>query len=139
MAMKVRKPVDRNSLTYLTEAAKVDFALELVASLERLKITKQQLAERIGVKAPYLTRLLRGDENLTIATMVKVADSLGKRLNIHLSDRDCHVRWLEVIAHSNHADNHPHSAGDWRRFGQHGFDIENNGAANDYEIESIAA
>ena len=138
MGINSRKPLDRDSLVYLTESAKLDFALELNACLAKLKITQQELAERIGVKAPYLTRVLRGDENLTIATMTKLASASGKRLNIHLSDTDCHVRWIEVF-HGLRPEATAQRTLDWRRFGDLHQSIDNNGAANDYEIEPIAA
>lgn len=139
MAIERRKPVDRDSLVYLTEAAKVEFALELGACLAKLDMSQQELADRVGVKAPYLTRVLRGDENLTIATMVKLCHAVSRRLNFHLSERDCHVRWLEVLKQSDQAKVNAQRGGDWKRFGHKGLDVENIGAANDHEAEPLAA
>lgn len=142
MSIERRHKVDRSSLTYLIEAAKVDFAMELTACLQKLSMSQQRLAETLDVKSPYLTRVLRGDENLTMATMVKFADALGKRLNLHLSDRDSHVRWHEVVRHMEAKEQLSSKA--WKSFGAAGAAglmqrVENIEAANDYEAESIAA
>lgn len=144
MSIERRHKVDRSSLTYLIEAAKVDFAMELNACLQKLSMSQQRLAETLDVKSPYLTRVLRGDENLTMATMVKFADALGKRLNLHLSDRDSHVRWHEVVRHTEAKEPLSSKACAWKSFGAAGAAglmqrVENIEAANDYEAESIAA
>lgn len=53
---------------------------------ERIKrrLTQRQLAEQIGVKQPSLARLETGKHTPTIAFLAKIADALGRRLEINL-------------------------------------------------------
>jgi len=130
------------ALVRMIEAAKLDFALDMVKLMERAGYTQQEVAERAGVKPPYVNRVLRGDENLTIATMVKLANAAGARINIHLSASDCAVRWLEVIGTAARTVHQAHVSGDaWGRSGmRNGVTIEKNfRAANDHEAEPVAA
>ncbi|WP_334131521.1 helix-turn-helix transcriptional regulator [Silanimonas lenta] len=115
------------------EEAKLDFALGLARQLERAGLSKAELAERLGVSKPFVTRMLRGDSNLTIETMAKAAKAAGGRLHLHVAPEGQAVRWFEIIRAC-----HPRSVA--VRYpasleGQHHW----HHAANDHETESVAA
>ncbi len=67
------------------EGAKIDFALALNKLMERHSVTHEVLAERLGVSLPMITKILRGDTNLTIETMVRATRAANGRLKIELS------------------------------------------------------
>lgn len=69
------------------EGAKIDFAISLARLMERSGITRTALAQRLGVSAPMATKILRGDTNVTIETMVKAARAAGGKLHIELRPR----------------------------------------------------
>lgn len=49
-----------------------------IAELRReLAWTQEQFAERLGVLTQYVQRVERGRENLTVQSLVKVANALG--------------------------------------------------------------
>lgn len=143
MKTKVTKVSEAaKALVQLIEAAKLDFALDMVKIMDRAGLNQQQVADLAGVKPPYINRVLRGDENLTIATMVKLASAAGARLNIHVSASDCAVRWLEVIGGVTRGAHQAQVGVDaWGRSGmRHGTTIDKNfRAANDHEAEPLAA
>lgn len=125
------------------EEAKLDFALDLVRLIEASGLTQQELAEKAGVKAPYISRVLRGDENLTIASMVKIANAAEAKLNIHLSNVDCTVRWLEMYdAASRQLQHMEDVARTWARSDARNgktFEVSFKAANEYYETESAAA
>jgi transcriptional regulator with XRE-family HTH domain len=49
-----------------------------------LGLTQRELAERIGVSAPYVSSLEAGKENLTVGQLWTVADALHVELRIEL-------------------------------------------------------
>lgn len=66
----------RDSVEYKIESAKIDYSEQISERLETLGLTQIELAKRMGVSAPYVTKLLRGTANLTLDSMVKIAHVL---------------------------------------------------------------
>jgi transcriptional regulator with XRE-family HTH domain len=71
---------------YWVEAAKIDFAVELNRAREAAEISKSELARRLGTSKAYITKVLRGDTNFTIETMVRVARAVGAFLHLHVDE-----------------------------------------------------
>ena len=46
-------------------------------ALEEQKLTQRQLAERMGCSAQYISRLLKGEENLSLETIAKLEHALN--------------------------------------------------------------
>jgi len=61
---------------------------ELTRWMEENRISRSELAARIGVSAPYITKILKGNVNFTIDTMVRLARAVGANLELHLTPRD---------------------------------------------------
>ena len=53
--------------------------------MEQEGVTRSELARRLGTSPAYITKLLRGQGNFTIATMVRLARALGAELRIELA------------------------------------------------------
>lgn len=67
------------------------FAVELVKArltdivfdlMETQGVTNADLADRLNVSRPYISKLLRGDVNFTLDTLVKIARALNQRINV---------------------------------------------------------
>lgn len=86
-----------NACMLAVEGAKLDFALELTKLLERASLSRSELATRLGVSLPMVTKILRGDTNLTIETMVKAARAAQGKLHINLAAEDSQCRWFESV------------------------------------------
>ena len=52
-------------------------AITVLMLLDREKMTKQQLAEKMGVKPQYVSRIVKGHANLTLDTIAKLERALG--------------------------------------------------------------
>jgi transcriptional regulator with XRE-family HTH domain len=132
------------------EGAKIDFALALNKLMERHSVSRKALAERLGVSLPMITKILRGDTNLTIETMVRATRAANGHLKLELVDEaiitvseserprestvDASQMWARRIARRDQSD-----------AAVHGWVLpkacQSNliAASNDYEDEPLAA
>lgn len=67
------------TVEFEVETTKLEFTETLLAAMETKGITKAKLAELLGVKPARVSALLRGDNNFTIDTMVRLCRALGLR------------------------------------------------------------
>ncbi len=83
------------------EAAKIDFAVDLAHQMGREGLKKRDLATKLGTSAAYATKVLRGDANLTIDSMVRLARAAGGTLHIHIAPQEAKVRWFDILGNKN--------------------------------------
>jgi len=69
---------------YWLAGAILTFTEKVVREMERQGITRTELAQRLGATPAYVTKLLRGKVNFTLATMLRLARALGTELTIDL-------------------------------------------------------
>lgn len=55
-------------------------AMLMLDAMEALGLSQKALAERLGCSQQYVSRLLKGSENLSIETITKIEDALGIRI-----------------------------------------------------------
>ena len=91
----------KKSDSYWVEKAKLDFSLGLEKQRRASKLTYAAIAEKIGTSAAYITKVFRGDTNVTIETMVKLARAAGGQVNIQIVDSStASAQWGVARAHS---------------------------------------
>ena len=73
---------------FLTEEAILDFTEKLVTKMEELKVSRTELAKRLNVSKAFVTKLLNGNPNMTIKTMVSISNVLGCKLNLDISSKE---------------------------------------------------
>ncbi len=78
----------QKGLGFRTETAKLDFATQVLHEMERQNISKKELAEKMDVSPAMMTRIVKGNHNMTIETMAKVAFALDKKLQFELKGFD---------------------------------------------------
>jgi len=74
--------------TFWVETAKLNFAVALEKQRRTAGLTYAELAEKVGTSAPYISKVFRGDANLTIESMVKLSRAAGAQLDIKVSAAD---------------------------------------------------
>ena len=52
-------------------------AIKLALAMKQQNITRQDVAERMGCSPQYISRLLKGKENLSLETICKLEDALN--------------------------------------------------------------
>jgi len=78
----------RSTEAFHIESAKVDFAIELKRLMDQKNVNNAKLADLLGVSRPMISKLLRGDANVTIETMAKAAFKLDSHVMIKLVRND---------------------------------------------------
>lgn len=73
-----------NDPAYWVEGAILDFTEELCRVMKEKKISRVELARRLGTSPAYITKVLRGNANFTLASMVKLSRALGSELHLRL-------------------------------------------------------
>ena len=70
---------------YWVAGAILEFTEGVVREMERQGISRTELAKRLGATPAYVTKILRGKVNFTLATMVRLARALDAELLVQLA------------------------------------------------------
>jgi plasmid maintenance system antidote protein VapI len=62
----------------------LEFTESVVREMTRQGLTRTALAEKLGTTPAYVTKILRGKVNFTLATMVRLSHALGTDLHVRL-------------------------------------------------------
>jgi plasmid maintenance system antidote protein VapI len=94
---RYRKFVERAHASpfYWHEVAVDEFIMDLHRLMEEQHVSRAELARRIGTSRAYITKLLGGDANFTLMTMVKLAMALGGAVHVHISDQQSYTTWQD--------------------------------------------
>ncbi|SDB40933.1 DNA-binding transcriptional regulator, XRE-family HTH domain [Pseudobutyrivibrio sp. YE44] len=66
-------------------AARHSIAKELRDTRHQLNLTQESLADLVGTKKSNISRMESGKYNPSLDFLVKVAESMGKRVDIHIN------------------------------------------------------
>jgi transcriptional regulator with XRE-family HTH domain len=69
---------------YWIAGAILEFTESVVREMARQRLTRTALAERLGTTPAYVTKILRGKVNFTLATMVRLSRALSVDLHVRL-------------------------------------------------------
>jgi transcriptional regulator with XRE-family HTH domain len=72
------------------------FTEELHDLAEVNKVSRVELASRLGTSPAYITKVFRGNTNFTIDTMVRLSRAVGGKLHLHVAPEEHAVRWLDI-------------------------------------------
>ena len=87
-----------SSPEYWAEVAIGDFTEEICRLLEERKLSRADLARGLGTSQAYITKILRGQANFTLASMAKLAFALGSQVRIHLAPTGSYSVWKDCLA-----------------------------------------
>ena len=77
----------RETDAYWADGIKIEFSVALEKQRRIAGIGYSALAERIKTSAAYISKVFRGESNLTIESMVKLARAVDGHLNIEIVDK----------------------------------------------------
>jgi transcriptional regulator with XRE-family HTH domain len=80
----LRRKLDavRNTFDYRVERILFDVAEQVCSLMETSELSRSDLARRMEVSPAYITKLLSGNPNLTIKSLLKLSDALGQDLHV---------------------------------------------------------
>lgn len=74
----------RNTVEYKEEMLFLEITERIVALMEAAKMSKADLARRLGCTPAYITKLLSGSTNFTVNTLLRIGDALDADLRVSL-------------------------------------------------------
>src|SRR5205809_81544 len=74
-----------------------DFIEALAFRMENLNISRSALAAKLGASPAYVTKVLRGETNLTVQSMAKLARALESVVRIHLAHIGTTTRFVDIV------------------------------------------
>lgn len=87
----------RERLAYHVEGIILAFTEEVARHQQEAGVSNSQLARKLGVSPAFVTKLLGGENNFTIETMVKVARALDCRLCVCLEPAGMQTEWMHFL------------------------------------------
>lgn len=74
---------------------------KICQKMRQKKINRTKLAELLGVSPAAVTKILNGNSNFTLKTLVSLSDALGLDLQINFIERKKEVPIGKVLAYNN--------------------------------------
>ena len=93
--------VAKENWQFKAEEQKLNLALAFNQYMKRLGWNNADLARELGSSRAYITKIMRGDQNLTIDKITEIADALGADAHFHLSEKGAKGQWLEFANVAN--------------------------------------
>jgi transcriptional regulator with XRE-family HTH domain len=86
---------------FKAEEQKLNLALAFNKYMKKLNWNNADLARELGTSRAYITKIMRGDQNLSIDKITEIADALGADAHFHLSEKGTTGQWLEFASVAN--------------------------------------
>jgi transcriptional regulator with XRE-family HTH domain len=94
----------KNDPEYIAERLILDLTEQIAKRLQEGSLTRSELAKRLKVSNAYITKLMRGEQNLTIRTIVQIANALGCTLDLSIIPQEPGVIGAITIKRPTNAD-----------------------------------
>jgi len=78
----------RQHPAYWSYRTALEFVDGLIEEMDAQGVTRAELARRMGTSRAWISRVLAGENNLTMATAGKLAFALGMRVTVQLEPLD---------------------------------------------------
>jgi transcriptional regulator with XRE-family HTH domain len=82
--------------SYWVARAIATFTEEFHKLAEQGEISRAELARRLGTSPAYITKILRGNVNFTVETMVRLARAVGGQLQLHVGPQEQEMEPLQL-------------------------------------------
>jgi len=103
----------RAKVGYFVQAVMLEFTEDVVNRMESLNISKRELARKLDVSPAYITKMLGGQTNFTLESMVKVSQALDCELRVHLQPKGVSSCWFDIIETQSHNPVKPEEVQTW--------------------------
>lgn len=97
MSIRAKLKGIRNSHSYRVERAKLEFVRCISKLMNSRGESNADLARSLESSPAYVSKVMRGETNLTIDSMIKITHALGAQLHIHVAPANHRVRWFDAI------------------------------------------
>lgn len=77
----------QDTFDYRLERLLFELAEDICRHMDEQHLTRAELASRLNCSRAYITKVLNGNPNVTLKTLLRIADALGRDVNIYLPER----------------------------------------------------
>jgi len=77
----------KGDLHFQLEGLLLEIANQIISKMDENQITRSELARRLNVKRSFITRVLSGDENVTLKTLLKLSRALVCELKVSIGNK----------------------------------------------------
>lgn len=77
----------KNDFDFRLEKLILDVTENIVNRMTRKKLSRVNLADKLEISPPAVTKILDGNSNFTLKTLLSLADALELKLNIDFTDK----------------------------------------------------
>lgn len=77
----------KNTFEFRLETIIFDITEKISRRLKKKKVTRTQFAEMLNVSPPAVTKILNGNSNFTLKTLLSIADALELNLKIDFEEK----------------------------------------------------
>jgi|SRR5882724_3484893 len=88
----------RETHEYRAEGASIEFTNAMLTRMCQVGVSRSKLAAKIGVNPAYISKILRGNTNFSLETMVKIGNALESQFRCHLQPVGVKSQWLDVYS-----------------------------------------
>ena len=86
----------RKGHIFRLETAKLEVVRQLEARMEELDISPSELAQKMDASQPYVSKILRGNTNFTLDSLVKLASATDAEFKFQFAPEGCVSYWVNV-------------------------------------------
>lgn len=86
----------KNSWEFKGQKHKSDFAYKINQLILKKGVNKASLANSLGFSRAYITKVLKGDANLSIDKMTQITAALDAELCLNVVEKGVEGRWIEI-------------------------------------------
>jgi transcriptional regulator with XRE-family HTH domain len=97
----------KDDVDFITEEKLIALNEKIVEKMSAKNITRAELAKRLGVSKPMVTKLLNGNANMTIKTMVSVANALDCDINFDIFPKGSIPKTLYLFTNDSYKNFNP--------------------------------
>jgi len=85
----------KQSPVFWTEKAIIEYTEEIISQMATQEISRTELARRLGKNPAFVTKLLRGNNNFTFETVVRIARALEMEFVPHMKPVGWQTHWMD--------------------------------------------
>lgn len=89
------------SVEFQTELSIIDLNEKIIAKMAERKVSRAELARRLGVSKAFITKMLNGNPNMTIKTINSLALALDCQLYLDLKPKGYKLARPPFFMHDN--------------------------------------
>jgi transcriptional regulator with XRE-family HTH domain len=87
---------DQRRIEFAEEALIVEVAEQIWAAMDAAKVSKSEIAARLGKSKAFISQMLNGSRNMTLRSLADLAHSFGYRVHFSVEKQEVSDAWVPL-------------------------------------------